>query len=69
MDLVPDKHDPDPKALSRYGLLRTDLDQVWPRFVEGRPVSAVTTEFLAWGCERLRAEGKKAWLLAWNNAS
>ena len=69
VELTADKHDPDPKALACYGLLRTDLNRVWLRFVEGRPVSAVTTEFLAWGCERLQAEGKKAWLLVWDNAS
>lgn len=69
VELMPDKSDPDPKALACYGLLRTDLNQVWLRFVEGRPVSAITTEFLAWGSECLQAEGKKAWLLVWDNAS
>jgi transposase len=39
------------------------------RFVEGRPVSQVTEDFLAWVCERLQAEGKKALLLVWDNAS
>jgi hypothetical protein len=39
------------------------------RFVEGRPVSQVTDEFLAWSCERLAAEGKRALLLVWDNAS
>jgi hypothetical protein len=63
IELTDHKSDPDPKALACYGLLRTDLNRVWLRFVEGRPVSAVTTEFLAWGCQRLQAEGKKAWLL------
>ena len=47
LELTADKHDPDPKALACYGLLRTDLNRVWLRFVEDRPVSAVTTEFLA----------------------
>ena len=51
------------------GLLRNDLKKVWLRFVEGRPVSSITTEFLAWGCARLEMEGKKAWLLIWDNAS
>ena len=39
------------------------------RFVQGRPVSHLTTEFLGWGCEQLAAAGKKAWLLVWDNAS
>jgi hypothetical protein len=39
------------------------------RFVAGRPVSQVTENFLAWVCDRLAAEGKKALLLVWDNAS
>src|SRR3954469_8168967 len=50
------KDDRQPKALACYGLLRTDQDRVLLRFVEGRPVSRVTTEFLAWGADRLAAE-------------
>ena len=68
-ELVSERADPDPKALSCYGLLRPDLGEVWLRFVAGRPVSAVTTQFLAWACERLAAEGKRALLLVWDNAS
>jgi hypothetical protein len=37
--------------------------------VEGRPVSAVTTQLLAWLTARLAAEGKTARLLVWDNAS
>jgi hypothetical protein len=40
------KNDPDPKTLACSGLLRTDVDRVWLRFVDGRPVSAITTQFL-----------------------
>jgi hypothetical protein len=69
VQLTAEKTDPDPKALACYGVLRTDTNQVWLRFVAGRPVSAITTEFLTWGCARLAAEGKKAWLLVWDNAS
>jgi transposase len=39
------------------------------RFVQGRPVSQVTEDFLGWVCGRLQAEGKKALLLIWDNAS
>ncbi len=39
------------------------------RFVTGRPVSAITTQFLQWGCDQLQAQGKTAWLLMWDNAS
>jgi hypothetical protein len=68
--------DPDPKALACYGLLvrwctptGSADEQVWLRFVDGRPVSAATIPFLDWGCERLAAAGKRALLLVWDNAS
>jgi transposase len=64
-----DPADPDPKALACYGLLRGDTEQMLLRFVQGRPVSQVTEDFLAWVCARLRAEGKTALLLVWDNAS
>jgi transposase len=63
--------DPDPKALACYGLLlrAADADRMLLRFVDGRPVSAVTTRFLAWCCDRLQAEGKTALLVVWDNAA
>ena len=61
--------DTGPKALACYGLLRRDRDEMMLRFVDGRPVSRVTTAFLAWACERLAAEGKTALLLVWDNAA
>ena len=46
------KDEPDPKAISCYGLYLPELDeQTWLRFVEGRPVSGVTTRFLSWCSE------------------
>jgi len=70
------KGDPDPKAVACYGLLRRDTDaagkpseQMMLRFVAGRPVSHVTTQFLAWACDELAREGKTALLLVWDNAS
>jgi DDE superfamily endonuclease len=63
------KGDPDPKALSCYGLLRDDTGGMLLRFVEGRPVSQVTEDYLAWVCAELSAEGKRALLLVWDNAS
>jgi transposase len=50
-------------------LLRVDTGGMLLRFVTGRPVSQVTEDDLAWVCERLQAEGKKALLLVWDNAS
>ena len=63
------KDDPDPKALSCYGLYVPGLDRTWLRFVDGRPVSAITTQFLEWCCNKLEKRGKKALLLIWDNAS
>ena len=64
------------KALACYGL----LTRCYPapgichaairlRCVDGRPVSAVTTQFLAWCAEQTAAQGKTARLLIWDNAS
>ena len=65
----PDRHDPESKAVACYGLLRADTQGMLLRFVDGRPVSAVTTRFLAWLTAWLAAEGKTALLLVWDNAS
>jgi len=68
------KDDPDPKALACYGLLVRPADApeaaeaIWLRFVEGRPVSPLTTQFLAWCCDRLAAAGTTALVLVWDNA-
>lgn len=67
------KDDHDPKALACYGLLvrqsPQQRDQMLLRFVAGRPVSAVTADFLAWCSERLSAQGIRALFLIWDNAS
>jgi len=64
-----DKADLDPKAIACYGLLRADTGQMLLRFVNGRPLSCVTTRFLAWLLARLAQEGKQALLMVWDNAS
>jgi len=68
--------DPEPKALACYGLLvscpaapETLPEQIWLRFVEGRPVSAITTQYLTWCCEMLEQMGKTALIMIWDNAS
>jgi transposase len=66
------KDDPDPKALACYGLLVRAGDampeELWLRFVDERPVSAITTQFLAWSCERVAARGVTTLALVWDNA-
>ena len=55
----PSNDDPEPKALSCYRLYLSQTGETWLRFVDGRPVSAITTRFLQWSCRRLRARGKR----------
>jgi DDE superfamily endonuclease len=69
LELTTGRTDPDPKALCCYGLFRTDTKRRLLRFVAGRPVSQVTVDYLAWVCQELAREGKKALLLVWDNAS
>jgi hypothetical protein len=68
-ELAVGRGDPGPRALACYGLLRADTGGMMLRFVDGRPVSQVTEDFLGWVCERLAAEGKTALLLVWDNAA
>ena len=70
------RDDPDPQAVACYGLLARCWDQpearreeLWLRFVDGRPVSAVTIDFLAWCAARAQERGKRAVLVIWDNAS
>lgn len=65
------RDDPEPKAISCYGLYLPEAspDDTWLRFVDGRPVSSITTQFLSWCTEKLEVLGKKVLLLIWDNAS
>lgn len=65
----PDEVDPEPKALACYGMYVPELEKSWIRFVDGRPVSSITTQFLDYCCGKLAAAGKEALLLIWDNAS
>lgn len=70
------RDDPDPKALACYGMLvscpsapETLPEQVWLRFVDGRPISDITIQYLIWCCDKLEQAGKEALLMIWDNAS
>jgi hypothetical protein len=63
------KDEPEPKALACYGMYLPELQETWIRFVDGRPVSAITARFLGYCCDKLAAAGKEALLLIWDNAS
>jgi hypothetical protein len=57
-----------PEAVACYGVLRLDTGRMMLRFADGRPVSATTEDFLGWVCGKLAAEGKKVFVLVWDNA-
>ena len=68
----------EPKAVACYGLLVRwwgaavadgATEALWLRFVDGRPISGATAQYLAWCCTKLAAAGKTALLLVWDNAS
>ena len=70
------KDDPEPKALACYGLLLRWMkddgqmdERILLRFVDGRPVSGITIQFLEWCCERLEGMNKRVLALIWDNAS
>jgi DDE superfamily endonuclease len=76
VEQVKAKTDPDPKALACYGLLL----RWWPltepaqekallRFVDGRPVSAHSMQYLEWACQQIAVIGLKVLVLVWDNAS
>jgi DDE superfamily endonuclease len=60
----------EPKALACYGLLlRGAADELWLRFVDGRPVSGITTQFLAWGAAQAAARDLTTLVWVWDNAA
>jgi transposase len=63
-----ERGEPAAKALACYGLWLPERARMLLRFVEGRPVSAVTCAFLTWAAERLAAEGVRVLALIWDNA-
>ena len=64
-----EKSDKQPKALCCYGLLRRDTNKLMLRFVDGRPVSQVTIDFIEWILKYLEEEAKRVLALIWDNAT
>jgi len=58
-----------PAARACYGVFRQDTGGMLLRFVDGRPVSPVTEDFLGWVCRTLAGEGKTVFVLVWDNAA
>jgi hypothetical protein len=67
-ELQVSKNDSDPKALCCYGMLDAPSGEIRLRFVDGRPVSQVTTDFLEWLCQQVEAMGHRTLVLIWDNA-
>jgi transposase len=65
----PRRDDPEPKAVACCGIYVPELQRTWIRFMDGRPVSSITTRFLDYCIQKLAAAGKEALLLIWDNAS
>jgi hypothetical protein len=57
------------KAVACYGFYVPTVHHMLLRFVRGRPVSVVTCAFLAWLARDSTAQGKRALMLIWDNAS
>ncbi len=76
IEQTPPAKDQTPKALACYGVLLRHCppemddwcEEIWLRFVDGRPLSAITTQFLAWCCNKLQQMGKRVFILVWDNA-
>jgi hypothetical protein len=65
-----EKDDPDPKAISCYGLYMPELERTWGCVSwKGRPVSGITTRFLEWCSKKLEGLAKKVWVSIWDKAS
>ena len=69
------KDDPDPKALACYGILLRGmasndlrLEKMLLRFVDGRPVSSITIQFLEWCCQEIEKLDKSVLAMIWDNA-
>jgi hypothetical protein len=76
VEQVKRKDDAERKALACYGLLLHGMsvaeeptERVLLRFVDGRPVSAITIQFLEWCCQELQQMGKRGLAMIWDNAS
>jgi hypothetical protein len=60
---------PEGKALACYGRYVLTTHHMLLRWVQGRPLSVVTCAFLAWLATYFTAQGTRALVLIWDNAS
>jgi len=76
VEQIKGKEDPDPKALACYGMLlrwwpqdRQEQEKALLRFVDRRPVSAISIQYLEWACQKITEMGASVFVLVWDNAS
>ena len=76
VEQIKGKEDPGPKALACYGILlrwwppkRQEQEKALLRFVDGRPVSAISIQYLEWACQKITEMGVSVLVLVWDNAS
>lgn len=63
------KDEQEPKAMACYGLYLREELQMLVRFVEQRPVSEITCQFLEWVTAQVSEMGKRVMPLIWDNAT
>ncbi|GAC1449017.1 MAG: hypothetical protein NVSMB70_18310 [Chamaesiphon sp.] len=63
------KTETEPKAIACYGVYLRAHSQVLLRFVEQRPLSEITCQFLAWVTQQVSQMGKRVMPLIWDNAT
>jgi len=64
-----DKSESEPKAIACYGIYLRAEAQMLVRFVEQRPVSEITCQFLEWVTPQVSQMGKRVMPLVWDNAT
>jgi hypothetical protein len=64
-----DKDEIEPKAMACYGVWLRAESQMLLRFVEQRPLSQITCDFLEWVCQQAGKMGKRVMPLIWDNAT
>jgi hypothetical protein len=69
MEKTPDKGESEPKVIACYGIYLRAESQVLVRFVEQRPVSEITCQFLEWVTAEAKEMGKRVMLLIWDNTT
>lgn len=69
VEKTPDKDEQEPKAIACYGIYLRAESHMLVRFVEQRPISEITCQFLEWVVAQVSQMGKRVMPLIWDNAT